>query len=49
MDPKTTGVYRAPNIFVVQPNVEEDDDGDDLPPKMEVDYDSDISNDDDDD
>ena len=46
VDPKTTGIHRAPNGFVVQHDVEDDEY--DWPPKMEVDYDSDDSNDDDD-
>ena len=45
MDPKTTGVHRAPNSFIVQHDVEDDEY--DWPPKIEVDYDSDDSNDDD--
>ena len=44
-DSKTAGVYRAPNSFNLKHEVEDDIGVDDFPPKMEVDYDSDDTND----
>ena len=43
MDSKTTGVCRTTNSFNLQYRIEDDSGDDNVPPKMEVDYDSDDS------
>ena len=45
VDSNNTGVYRAPNSFNLQYEVEDNSGDDDMPPKMELDYDSDDSDD----